>query len=429
MLRPDQIRVIAAVRDHYRSGARSVVLQSPTGFGKTFVAAALIRRSLEKGNRCVFVAHRDDLIGVTVDRLRAAGIHTGRVQASEIQDAAAPVQVCSVQTLHARSFAPPANFVLLDEAHRVRAKTWESVIARWPEAKILGLTATPERADGRGLRTIFDRLVQGPSIQELQKIGALVPVKCVSPIAGGKLRGLAIDPIEALDKWSEGRPTIAFCRSVEEARELARRIGPDAACVDGETPQDLRRDALDAFVSGRLRVITNCLVLTEGFDAPRAEVCLLARGATHVGTYLQIVGRVMRPSPGKSSATLIDLRGLVHIHGFPDEDRKFSLDGIERDPTAVVCSCSACGAAYPPPKFPCPRCGYNPAPTPIEQPPVENVPMAHFERSSVAGDFRARRAHFDHLVEEARARCYKPGWVGMRFKERWGYWPTWRING
>lgn len=431
-LRPDQIRAIGRLRRAYAQGARALVLQAPTGFGKTYVAAHLINLSLEKGNKVVFAAHRDDLVGVTIDRLRAVGLHVGRVQAGEKSDPTAPVQVCSWPTLYSRGAVPEADFVLVDECHRARAKSVEAVLAMYPEAKLLGLTATPERSDGKGLRGIFDELIPGPKISELQRIGALVPIDVVSVESKKHKRGVAMPPTEAVERYGKGRPTIVFARSVEEAHEVAsalRANGWRAGAIDGETDREVRRDALDAFVRGELDVLCNCLVLTEGFDAPRAEVCVLARGCSHATVYLQAVGRVLRPHPGKERALLVDLRGAVWKHGLPDADRTFSIDGIESKPPSdeEVKQCPACGAVFAiGTPWPCSMCGFAPEkPTTRAEEPEELVKV---EKVSAAADWKTRRAYFDKLVEKAKANGYKPGFVGMQFKEKFGYWPTWRVG-
>ena len=419
-LYPYQERVIAETGEAFRS-VRSVLLQLPTGAGKTHVASHLLAGAVRRGRRCVFAAHLDALIGDTVSRLRAAGIHTGRVQAGELADPTAPVQVCSLQTIHARGEAPPGEFLILDEAHRAAAPTVRGVLERYPSAKLLGLTATPERGDGAPLGDVFQAMVCGPTTRELQELGLLVPCDVVRPPKA--LDGLAMEPLDALREYGAGRPTVVFCKTVQAARDLAcqaDRAGFHAACVDGDMEADERRRILAAFSSGELDVITNCMVLTEGWNAPRAEVCILARGCSHDGTYLQMVGRVLRAHPGKSRALLVDLPGVVHRHGLPDEPRTYSLHGrgIRRAKRVEpVRTCPQCWACFEPAPT-CPRCEFT-----FPPPPPPKVTRAALSMAGAVGSRQEKRASFDALVEEARARGYKPGWVGFRFRQRWGHWP------
>jgi len=416
-----QDRVIAETGQAFTQ-VRAVLLQMATGAGKTHVAAELLRMTAQRGRRAVFAAHLDALVGDTVDRLRAAGIHTGRVQAGELADPTAPVQVCSLQTLHARGEAPPGDLVILDECHRAVAPTVKGVLERYPNAKLLGLTATPERGDGAPLGDVFQRMVCGPTTRELVELGLLVPCDVVRP--DKLLDGVAMEPLDALRTYATGRPAVVFCKTVSAARALASQAGHRVACVDGEMDPDDRRRILAAFQAGELDVITNCMVLTEGWNAPRAEVCILARGCQHDGTFLQMVGRVLRASPGKTRALLVDLPGVVHRHGLPDEPRTYSLHGrgIRRAKRLEpLRTCPACAAVFEPVPV-CPRCQF--AFPPPEPPKVRKSVMSMGGAIASRGE---KRASFDALVEEARQRGYKPGWVGMRFKSRWGHWPPFVI--
>jgi superfamily II DNA or RNA helicase len=168
-------------------------------------------------------------------------------------------------------------------------------------------------------------------------------------------------------------------------------------------------------------VLSNVYVLTEGWDAPRAKVCLLARGCGAEGTYLQMVGRVLRRH-GDDRALVVDLAGVVREHGMPDEDRDFTLDGIHRkgkDDREWLCQCRTCGAVVRGvARGPACRCGAPwppPSATAIEERPVVAV--------AAVATRRERATVLDALTETARARGYKPGWVGVRFKEQFGFWP------
>ena len=171
ILRPDQRELVERVRAEYRSGARSVLMQGATGFGKTTTAADIIARAVARGRRVVFAAHLDALIDDTGDRLTRAGIEHGIIQADRPTNPTAPVQVCSLATLHRRCESPPADLVIVDECHRSMASSVRTVLESYPLARLLGLTATPERGDGAPLGDVFERLVCGPSVAELTTRG------------------------------------------------------------------------------------------------------------------------------------------------------------------------------------------------------------------------------------------------------------------
>ena len=420
-LRPYQTRAIAGVRDAFRR-CRRVLLVAPTGFGKTATASALIAWAVAKGRRVLFLVHRREIVLDTVRRLRAAGVPCGVVM-SEVERADAPVQVASVQTVAAREEHPPADLIVWDEAHHTAAESYRAIAAQYPDAWHLGLTATPERADGVGLRDAFDALVVGATVRELTEAGYLAPCDVLAP--AGRQQGIAEDPAEAWARLAGGRPTVAFCRTVADSLRLASSLGERgirARHIDGGTSTRERDLALNLFATGRVDVLTNVFVLTEGWDCPRAKVCLLARGCGSEGTYLQMVGRVLRPHEGER-ALLIDLAGAVHEHGLPDEDREFSLDGIRRKPREArewIAQCRACGLAVEGHKRGerCPRCG-----GPWPAPPAVKITRAEIRRDIVIASRSEKDAELRRLLSTATERGYKPAWAGVRFKEKFGHWP------
>lgn len=410
-----QAETVQRLRLAFRSHRR-IVLQMPTGSGKTTVAAELMRSAVAKGHKVIFAAHLDSLISDTQDRLLREGIVAGRIQAGH-DPTDSQVQVCSLQTLHARKIIPDAKFVILDECHRALAPTVRDLIGAYPEAWILGLTATPVRGDGQGLGDVFDHMVVGPSIRHLVSIGRLVPCEVIAPETYSK--ELARSPSEIVQSC-DGKSIVVFTATVGESKAIAKEVG--GIHVDGEMDLDERAEKLKAFSRGETRVISNCMVLTEGWDAPRADTCVIARGASHVGSYLQMIGRVMRAHEGKNKATIYDLRGSVHLHGLPDEDRVYSLDGIEKisaEKKRALKTCKNCLAVFRP-RVACPRCGFiNPLPPAT----VKERRLEEIKASKAYG----LRSEFDRLVAIQKARQYKPGWVGVKFKEKAGFWPPWRI--
>lgn len=433
-LRPHQQRTIDAVRAAFGRKVKRVVIVAPTGFGKTATASTLIVWAVAKKRRVLFVVHRKEIVRDTHRRLVKAGVTAGLIMADEVASEA-PVQVASVQTICARDLCPEADLVVWDECHHNAAESYKKIAAKYPNAWHLGLTATPERADGQGLRDAFDELVVGATVAELQstinpETGHPYLASCDVINPPKRLDGIAQDPVKAWQEHAQGRPTVVFCRSVAESKALAlafEKVGVVARHISSDSSaaaKTARDKDLEAFARGEVTVLTNVFVLTEGWDAPRAKVCVIARGCGSEGTFLQMVGRVLREHEGER-ALLIDLSGVVIEHGLPEEERDFSLDGIKRRPKKDrewLRQCQGCGAvvkgAASGPE--CARCGDPwPAPPPTK---IAQVKLQAYSAGSHATRAQ-RRADFEALMTEAFRLGYDAKWAGCRFKEKHGFWP------
>ena len=437
-LRKYQADAIDLVRASMRRGHTRVVLVIPTGGGKTVIASEIARRAIAKGSRVVWLAHRTELVGQAARTLSALGLHVGLVAASIKADPAAPVQVASIQTLVAReTVRPQANLIVADECHHLAeaSETWVRVLDAYPKVHVLGLTATPERGDGTGLAPIFTDLVVGVTVRQLTMTGHLVPCEIVRPDRWLKIRGrtgnpLAQPPLDAYREHAEGRQGILFATTVEEAQAYAEDFsaaGIRSVCVHAQTPADERAQAIALFRDGVVRVLTNVYVFTEGTDLPMASVCLLARGAGHAGGLLQMVGRVLRPAPGKKSALLIDLQGVTHLHGVPEDERLYRLTGKAMAVAGQVCL--KCGA--PIDSYPCMACGYAPQAQDLSSTEILNEPLQKFARK-IAESPQQRRETFHRWVAAARAKGYNIRSVGHKWKGVYGstvesepWWTRW----
>lgn len=401
-------------------GHRRVVLVMPTGSGKTRTAAALVSCAAAKGGRVLWLVHRAELVEQAAATLESLGLTVGVVAASSKRrtDADAICQVASVQTLVARdTHRPPATLIVWDEAHHASeaAECWAGLLDAYRDVPIVGLTATPERGDGAGLAGIFNGLVVGASVAALTAAGHLVPCEILRPAHQLEPGRVAQDPIAAYLAHGAGRQAILFARNVEEAqryREALQAAGVRAECVTATTPDADRAAVLELYRRGVVRVLTNVYVMTEGTDLPGAAVCILARGAGSAGIYLQMVGRVLRPAPGKTSALLLDLRGVSHQHGAPEDERLYSLDGrgirLVGERKCPVCSALLEG-------YPCANCGYCPEAGEAAETVVEGVPLVKFSRKRAEGP-EEKRATLLRWVREALDRGHKP--ASVRFKWR-----------
>lgn len=441
-LRPYQAELIASAREQYRQGHRSILIVLPTGGGKTRVGSEFVRGAVAKGGRVLWLAHRRELIAQAHGRLVADGCgRVGVVAASlpQLTDHGAPVQVASLQTLASRGQLPEASLVVFDEAHHYVASEWHEVARKYAHATRLGLTATPQRSDGVGLGDLFTSLVVGATIPELTEQGFLV--KCEVQAPDKFLRGhLAKTPAEA---WVQaGRPrSVVFCRSLAHSEEVItelRAVGARAADIDGSTPSELRESRLKAFHKGELDVIVNVFVLTEGWDCPAAECCILARPTKSPSVFLQMVGRVLRPAEGKKRALLLDLPGCTWLPeiGLPDDEREYSLDGtgikkpVEKSP---IRQCNSCGLVSRAGASVCQHCGAAWPVDPTLIPQVDGRDLLLRSQLAAAARHSAatgRDEKIKYLREQqaiATVRGYKPHWASWQFKKKFGSFP-WELR-
>jgi superfamily II DNA or RNA helicase len=453
-LRPYQAIAIDSARQAYRVGKRSILLVAPTGAGKTRVGVELVTSALSKPGGCVlWLAHRAELLRQAYGALKREGVPAEQIGivapwASFSRDAR--VQVASIHTLVSMrrrgAELPKARVVVFDEAHHFAADEWREIagLACDNGAASLGLTATPERGDGRAMGDLFDHLIPVASIRQLQAMGVLVPVLTISPPY--RTNNLASEPVEAYQRHAPGSKAIVYCTTVGHAESVEasfKGAGIEAATIHAQTPPALRYGLVESYRTGssaalralgphRLppRVLCNVYTLTEGLDVPDIGCVILARGAGHPGMYLQMVGRGLRAALGKDRLVLIDLCGIAHEHGLPETDRDYSLDGVaiterSRGTKKHVKECKACGCIFErwkvtsDGKRQCPECGE----IGLEIPPIKVVKaeMGAIGRAASEND---RIATYRGLVATAAARGYKEGWIAHRFKALYECWPS-----
>jgi superfamily II DNA or RNA helicase len=386
-LRDYQARAIHDLRTAYRSGARAPLLVMCTGGGKTIVFAAITAGAVERGRRVLILVHRRELIRQASAKLAWAGVAHGIIAAG-FEPSDHPVQVASVQTLARRlklqTWQP--DLIVVDEAHHAVAGTWSQILDHWPHALRLGVTATPVRRDGRGLGAMFDRLVLGPSMQDLTAQGFLTRARIYAPQIRFQEANLRVrsgdyapeqaaaeldkpsitgDAIEHYQRLGRGCGAIAFCCTTAHAEHVAaqfRASGITSQTVLGTTSVQDRELAINNLATGALQVLVSVDVISEGTDVPSVGCAILLRPTQSEGLYLQQVGRVLRPAPGKDHALILDHVGNVHRHGFPDDVRTWTLDDARRRtgkgglPAPAVRTCESCFAAFKPQPV-CPCCG------------------------------------------------------------------------
>ena len=407
-LRAYQIDAVQQLRDRLAAGREAPLCCCPTGGGKTVIEAELVRLHLEKdtAHRALVVAHRRELIGQIASTMLRSGItDIGEILPGVMPRPHARVQVASTQTLRSRGQFPPATLIVYDEAHHYSADDWHELTRGYPGVLRVGFTATPMRSDGRGMSPAFDSLVIVSTIKELTALKYLVPCRVIAPAKPLKRPNMSHSPVDAYLAHARGMRTVVFADFVANAEKFVgefREKNVEAVVIHGDLSGADRKGALAAHARGA--VLVNCMVLTEGWDSPETACCILARGCGSVGTYLQIVGRVLRPAAGKSEALLIDLTGRsFYDHGAPDADRTYSLTGkgirTKGDNEEEQSYCQVCGQPVedPPNSWPCGVCGHQ---------PVGQIEAPRYTGDELAERYAGKRAEDDTNRIETLARWY-----------------------
>lgn len=429
-LREYQKEAFYEVRRRFKKGDRSVVMVLPTGGGKTVLGASLAH-SLAGKRRVLWVAHRKELVDQAVATLDRLGERAGMLTSWGKADSDAQFQVSSVQALRYVNAIPPGVGVMVwDEAHHALGDDWNRLAQQASEknVKLLGLTATPERADGRGLSPTFCSMVVGATRRNLIREGFLVPTDVFAPDRPID-DGIADAPVSLWEKHTPGTRTIVFCTSVERAMQVAEefQVRKHAAeFIEGNMALSEREAILERFATGRTRVLCNCQILTEGFDLPPVQTVVLARKVGSASLYLQMIGRGSRPHKGKKRSVCLDLAGNVHTWGLPDVDREYSLDGkpiILTSSQKGIFRCPFCGAYIEPQKArkfnqpnQCPSCEKrfgSAAKWKVHGRPISKVGSPDKERFAL-----------DRWVDYALSHGKDWDWVTLKFVRKFGRRPS-----
>lgn len=392
-LRADQEDARTKLRIALRTST-AVLLFAPTGFGKTVLASALIKLIAATGKRVIFCVHRVDLIRQTEKTFDKFGIAYSHIAAGYHYNQKARVFIASIATLARRLGKIPADYILVDEAQLSAAAGWAAVANHYRDnkAKLIGLSGSPERLDGKPLGDVWDVLVMGPSVRWLIEQGHLQRYRAFSPkgidlstarvsksgeyneediekLMAGK--AVLSNAVKHWRKYANGLRTIAFTRSTKASEELAQEFrdnGIMAVALDGDTPQEDRRRAFEGFADRDIKVIVNCQLFCEGFDLSAQTgrdvtvECVLDDAPTQsLAKHLQKNGRGLRKDDGPPHV-LLDLVGNLLRHGFPDDEREWSLEGRVKKSKAsgeeAMRICPECYAAFDPAPV-CPECGHR----------------------------------------------------------------------
>jgi superfamily II DNA or RNA helicase len=441
-LRPYQLDAVSRLREGIRAGRRKQVLQVATGGGKTAIAAHMTRSAIEKGSRVFFLADRIELIDQASARFDAEGISHGIMQGNHWRHRPwSQVQIATIQTLVNRQYEQP-DMIVVDECH-AGGKRLNDFVSAFPGI-VIGLSATPW---AKGMGKVYDDLVVGATTSQLIELGYLVDVEAWAPsepdltgvkVVAGEWEDKALaqrcdtprlvgDIVEHWMTRARGRQTIAFAVDVAHSKHIVEQFqaaGVRAAHVDGYDQTFERRKTIEAFRRGELELICNVGILDKGFDVPEASCLVMARPIrSSLMLHIQQIGRVLRASPGKTNALILDHAGNMVRHGFPTEQLPEKLDDGKKKPKAERMPkerepkpCPKCKYLKRPGQWECPNCGFKPErKSAIEG---EAGELVKIEKT------QDKRRIYAELRSIQIQRGRKDGWLAHTFRKLTGVWPN-----
>jgi len=393
-LRLYQSDALTKTKQAFRQGFHRPLVVLPCGAGKTVLFASMAASSQRKGKTVWFLVHRRELLDQTIETFGRFGIPLDTIY----------IGMVATYANHLDKYPKP-DFIIFDEAHFSMANTWQKITAQFPDAYIVGLTATPARLDGKPLGATYDNLIVGISTRELIEQDYLSDYKYFAPsvadLSNLKRKGSDFDPessaellmqravygdvIESYRKYADGLQTICYCSSIKHSESMAeefRAAGINAVHFDGNTPTGERKQIVQDFRDKKIQILCNVDLISVGFDVPDCWCCILLRPTMSTALAIQQSGRALRPQPGKV-AIILDHVGNYTRHGLPDDPHEWSLDSsikpqeqYREDGLLTVRQCPECFFTFKSGPSVCPNCGAEIQKTRQE---IKNIKKIHLE--------------------------------------------------
>lgn len=452
-LRHYQDKCVNGIRECFKLLINSVLLVVPTGGGKTVIFTFIAQKMSVKSKRVLILVHRVELLRQTSNALSKFDVEHGLINPLYTPNFNHCVQVASVQTIIKRlNYFSAMNWVpdliIVDEAHHATAGSWRKIIEHFNTAKVLGVTATPIRADGQGLGKefggMFEELVIGPSVQQLIDEGFLVKPRIFGPPEHLDLSGVHTqmgdykkdelsklvdkpkitgDAVSHYKELCSGTPAVVFCVSVAHAEHVAqqfRNSGYRFYSVDGSMDDDMRKKILGGLADGSVDGVCSCDLISEGTDIPAIGCAIFLRPTKSKGLYLQQVGRALRPCEGKEYAFILDHVGNTQEHGLPYQEQDWTLEGEKKkrnqkakEVAVRVQQCLSCFSVHEPAPV-CPTCGHvyeikDATPKQVEGTLKEITANDIVKKQKKIEQGKAQT--LEDLLKIAEQRGYKPEWA------------------
>ena len=451
-LREYQRQFIEDVRKEFTCHKR-VVGVAPCGAGKTIMTGWMIREATQRGKRSIFFVHRHELIKQTSETFNRLGIEHGIIAAGVKSQLDLPVQIASVQTLARRLKTVPApDFLICDECHHILANTYKSIVNAYSDSYLLGVTATPQRMGGINLGDIFTSMVKSLSVDELITLGNLTDFKYFATASNINLKNVKVKfgeyvnadlakvmsdnriiggIVENYLKYARGKSAICYCVNIKHSKKVAKAFndaGITAAHVDGETPGQKREQLVEEFRLGKIKVLCNAELFSEGFDVPNMQAVILARPTKSLTLFIQQSLRPMRPDvndPNKV-AIIIDHVQNYSRFGLPNAIHAWSLapNPPKKHKEAPVKSCPNCGLVVPLAQETCPECGYEFVTEEEKEERLKEHTGYSFRLEREIGSSKSTGRGIVHapktpedFLKIAREKKYQIGWVAFRALE------------
>jgi len=435
---PYQEQLITEARNALARGKRRICIVLSCGGGKSVIAANIAKMAISKGNSVLFMVHRIELCNQIRDTFIACGVDLNYCE------------IGMVQTLTRRTdqvkLSEP-DIIITDEFHHGAAASYRNIYETYPNAVLIGFTATPIRGKG-GLGSVCDELITSVSAKWLIENNYLSPCKCYSvqladlsnlKVKRGEYdaaqmaailenRAVYGETIKNYKRIADGKKTIVYTVSVESAQqtaELFRNGGYTSAALSGSTPKTERAQIMQDFRDNKITILCNCELFGEGLDVPDVECVVLLRKTKSLTLFIQQSMRSMRYKPDKT-AIIIDHVGNIFEHGFPQDDRKWSLDGKKEekkdtkdnleDKTGFgnkVKSCPVCGVVMEIHVRTCSDCGHEFTKSkerPLVDVELEEITEADLLRAKPYAHYKNCRT-WDELSAFRKAKKYKQAWA------------------
>jgi len=439
-LRPYQLEAIDLLRTSILRHKRSI-LCVPTGGGKTTIVSAMIASAISKGKRILFLAHRAELLSQATERLQSFGLSPGLIQGNKSRPHPY-LNVASVQTLRNRTnrILPP-DIIFVDECHLSMANSYRKIFDAYPDAFVVGMTATPTRLDGKPLGDVYSDIVAPISIDLLTNQSFLVSVRKFVAKEKADLSGVHLvagdynsqelfqkydkanlyaGVVDNYRKFANGRQFIVFCVNVAHSKKTAqmfRDAGISCQHLDGESTEQERNTTISQFRAGLIQGISNVALFTEGFDVRNVSCVILNRATKSLALYLQMIGRGLRPYPNKADCVILDHGDNVVTHGWYSFEHEWSLTGKKKKNKQDAFSvrlCDNCEAMMPINQNICPHCGHERPTKDRSTNIIQDSEMVEVTKVQIPQHLKNKpwgRMNETELKELAQLKGYKPGWV------------------
>lgn len=430
-LRDYQKDLYAKTQLAFREGNRRVLVQSPCGSGKTVLATYMAAKAQNRGKTVWVILPRIEIMSQTEECFKACGVERHNIYIG-----------MAITTANLLGSLSKPDLVIFDECHLSMADTYLKIVRAYPEAWIVGLSASPCRSDNRPLGSLYDTMVKGVTVRWLIEHQRLAPYRYYSvPIydtEGEVVDAEAARMVEAsavfgkvVDSWkrfADGKQTVVYCASVKHSKDVCKAFtdaGVKAVHMDGTTPAEERAKTVERFRNGEITVLCNCDLISMGFDMPDIGCVMLCRPTQSLSLYIQQSGRALRYKPDKT-AVIIDAVGNYTRFPMPDEDIEWSLTRqvkmparINKEGNFTVRVCPNCFMTFKAADR-CPFCDYPYPLSPRELQAHEDIRLEEITREQAEAAERERKRKRQEvgrakteadLWKIARERGYKAGWV------------------